>query len=128
MTKPLRVWLGWAAAEPKAGDGLPFRRSSAIGGTVGRIASLEHDLDRLVGGWNQHLPQVLAAVSEARQVARQAKIKEEQVHALAAQVELLTAEVAELRTRLDRPNGRSRELPKQRGANPAAAKSRSMGV
>ncbi|WP_197272345.1 hypothetical protein [Brevundimonas sp. AAP58] len=123
FTKPLRIGLGLASPGTTTSDSLPFHRSTASGGTDGRITSLERDMDRLVGGWNQHLPQILAAVSEARQAAHVAAGRNDEVQALALLVERLQAQVDELSARLDRMDERSSDSLVPRAAGPRAAKS-----
>lgn len=123
FTKPLRLGLGLATPGMTTSGSLPFRRSVASGGATGRIASLENDVNRLVGGWNQHLPQILATVSEARQAVYDAAARDHQVHVLTLEVERLQAEIAKLNARLDGPNERMSGSPDPRAPRKRPTKS-----
>lgn len=120
LTKPLRVSLGLAAVEQRHGTNPPFRRLNPNGiGVSGRLSAIENDLDRLIGGWNQHLPQILAGVAEARQDAREGALAHEEVAELRQKISELNQALADLSTRIDR---HAREAPSSLAAagNPKA--------
>lgn len=103
LTKPLRVSLGLATVEQRHGANPPFRRLNPNGiGVSGRLSAIENDLDRLIGGWNQHLPQILAGVAEARQGAREGALAHEEVAELRQTISELNQALADLSTRIDR--------------------------
>jgi len=102
MTKSVRISLGLARDEAALGANLPFNRSRPYRAfTGGSQRALEDDLDRLVLGWNQHLPQILTAVAEAKQKSAAAVISREELGALKSSVEALSNTVAELVARVE---------------------------
>ena len=67
FTRSIRVSLGLIPRGGKGPAGLPFRRETPIGqGTKSRVDALEIDFERMVRGWDQHVPQLLAAIAEVR--------------------------------------------------------------
>lgn len=101
ITRPLRVGLGWSAASAIPDAGPPFRRTKRTGVPGGRLASLEMDIDRLTAGWNQHLPQILSAVADARSGSRAAVLSRKELSKIEARLTALEASIADISRRLD---------------------------
>jgi hypothetical protein len=67
FTRSMRVSMGLASKVGHGPASLPFRRETPQGsGTKSRVDALEVDLERLVRGWDQHLPQLIATVANVR--------------------------------------------------------------
>lgn len=94
-TLGIRAGLGLAAAPPPA-------RFTQLRGEAGpppaprgpfdvRLNAVEIDLARLTTGWDQHIPQLLDAVSIARSEARGSHVAHDRVDALRQDMDRLTA-------------------------------------
>lgn len=67
FTRSLRASLGLTAKIGHGPAALPFRREMPIGwGTKSRLDALDVDIERIIRGWDQHVPQLLGAVADVR--------------------------------------------------------------
>ncbi|MFN3838446.1 MAG: hypothetical protein ACK4MI_12110 [Brevundimonas sp.] len=67
----------------------------------GRVAALEADFDQMMSGWNQHIPQILAEIGQARRAMAEGDQTREQIGELEAALQALTAEVKHLEGQLN---------------------------
>lgn len=125
LTRPLRAGLGWADVATTPDAGPPFRRTTRKGAPGGRLAALEIDIDRLTAGWNQHLPQILAAVADARNSSRAALLSRKDLSKLDTRLMALEASVADMSRRLDQMS--SDKAAEAEAARPAAPTTRQQG-
>lgn len=67
FTRSLRATLGLTVRIGRGPATLPFRREMPVGwGTRSRLDALEVDVERLIRGWDQHVPRLLATVADVR--------------------------------------------------------------
>lgn len=93
LTRSLRASLGLTAKVGHGPAALPFRREVPLGrGTKNRVDALDVDVERLVRGWDQHVPGLLAAVADVRADVFEATELQARVQRLEEAVSRLEAE------------------------------------
>lgn len=66
----------------------------------GRVAALEADIDNMMSGWNQHIPQILSEIGQARRATAEVDQTCERIGELEVALQALTAEVKRLEEQL----------------------------
>lgn len=66
----------------------------------GRVAALEADFDQMMSGWNQHIPQILSEIGQARRAMAEVEQACEQISEIEAALQALTFEVKRLEGQL----------------------------
>lgn len=108
-TRKLRIKLGLSPPVSETSTAISFVPLLGQGSLTTRISTLERNLNRLFTGWNQHLPQVLASVSEARQMARQADLSQRDVSEIKRTLADLTILVGDVASRVERLEATARD-------------------
>ncbi|WP_312491199.1 hypothetical protein [Brevundimonas sp.] len=99
-TRLWRVRLG-LAPEPQAGAARMTRSIARRALPGGRVAALEADIDNMMSGWNQHIPQILSEIGQARRATAEVEQTCEQIGELEVALQALTAEVKRLEEQLN---------------------------
>ena len=100
-TRLWRVRLG-LAPEPQPGAARMKRSIARRALPGGRVAALEADFDQMMSGWNQHIPQILSEIGQARRAMAEVEQAREQMSELEAALQALTFEVKRLEGHLSR--------------------------
>ncbi len=101
-TRTFRMRLGLASEVLQSPGALPFRPSIRTVSISKRVAAIDGDLRRLITGWNQHLPQILAVVAEARQVVHREELSRKDIAEIKQALTTLDAAIVAMASRLDR--------------------------
>lgn len=99
-TRRWRIAVG-LAQEPVNGSPVLTRGQARRSLPGGRLAALEGDVDRVLNAWNQHIPQFLAGMAEARRVSAGTAEAQARMDKLEAAMADVTRELADLKRRLE---------------------------
>lgn len=103
VARATRSWrIAWGLAHEPQGGSVHLARAAARRALPGgRVLALERDVDRLLDGWNQHIPQFLSTLAEARKGFAEVDGTQKSLADLERRIMNLSQENALLAKRLD---------------------------
>lgn len=103
LARSTRSWrIAWGLArEPNANSAEISRSQSRRALPGGRVHAMEADIDRLLGSWNQYIPQLLSGMGAARRMAARTDAVLDRVEGLEVEIERLNGLVGSLESRLE---------------------------